>query len=66
MLQSGSLKGRPACVGKKAALFLPQRFSKPRCHVRHDVATSATVEALVSSDLNWELGIRPEQYLTPQ
>lgn len=51
---------------KKAALFLPQRFSKPRCHVRHDVDTSATVEALVSSDLNWELGIRPEQYLTPQ
>ena len=54
------LKGHPICVGKCFAAA----FSNP--HVRHDSATSATVEALVSSDLNWEMGIRPEQYLTPQ
>lgn len=51
---------RPNCV---AAVF---SNLTPHCHVRHDKATSATVEALVSFDLNWEMGMCPEQYLTPQ
>lgn len=52
-------------VGDQAKLFC-RRVSKPRCHVTYDMSTSATVEALVSSDLRWEMGIRPERYLTPQ
>lgn len=31
-----------------------------------DMAASAAVEGLVSPDLNWEMGICPEQNLTPQ